>query len=95
MKLWLLEPRTDNRDQWAEDPWVPWYDKAFAFVVLAETEQEARQMANAEGGAETGPISHCVYRTGGDPWLDPVYSNCEELLPQGEPGVIVRDYASA
>ena len=50
MKLWLLRPvdglaKNDN-------PWEPWYDKAFCFVVRAETDTEARDMAHAEAGDE-------------------------------------------
>lgn len=89
MKLWLLLPGNNGI------AWSPWYDKAFGFVVRAETEDEARKLANANGGDETGPITEHVYRTGGDPWLDPSQSTCVELTPEGEAGVILRDYASA
>lgn len=93
MKLWLLEAREDLPEM--DDPWEPWYDKAFGFIVRAETEQEARQIANSSGGDEVGPISTEVYRTGGDPWLDDKYSTCVELMPDGAPGLLMRNYASA
>jgi len=49
MKLWLLRPRV-LEDTF--DPWEPWYDKAFGFVVRAETEKDARQMAQERAGIE-------------------------------------------
>ena len=36
-----------------------------------------------------------VYRTGGNPWLDPALSTCVELLPDGSVGVVMKDFASA
>lgn len=92
MKLWLLSPRVDIE---GEDPWKPWYDKAFGFVIRAESEERARQIANDNGGDETGAISQSVYRTGGDPWLDKKYSICEELTSDGSEEMIIRDFASA
>ena len=92
MKLWLLRPREDIREN---DPWEPWYDKTFGFVVRAETEQDARMIANASGGDETGPISHDTYRHGGDPWLSPEFSSCEELSPTGTAQMILADHHSA
>lgn len=89
MKLFHLFPKADLPE--GDNPWYPWYDKAFGFVVRAENEKEARQMANDEGGDERGEISHHVYRTGGDPWLNPIYSDCIELTPEGEGGVVIRD----
>lgn len=89
MKLWLLEPvRTLPVD---DNPWEPWYDKAFGFVVRAETEAEARALAQAEGGDEIyGPnVNDCPA------WTDNRYSTCVELLPDGPIGVVLRDFASA
>lgn len=36
MKLWLLRPVVGLDEN--DNPWWPWYDKAFGFVVRAETE---------------------------------------------------------
>jgi hypothetical protein len=89
MKLWLLRPFIENLD---DNPWYPWYDKAFGFVVRAETEESARNIANKNGGVETGPIDLTVYRVGGDPWLDPAFSSCVELLAdEGDEGVVITD----
>ena len=94
MKLWILRPNEHLPDG-TESPWEPWYDKAFGFVVRAETEDEARQLANDEGGDECGPVTHTIYRTGGNPWLDPAFSTCEELTADGAPGVVIQDFHAA
>lgn len=91
MKIYILRPKENLKD----NPWTPWYDKVFGFIVRAKTEEEARKMANEQGGDETGPVRNRVYRTGGDPWLNPEYSTCEELSKEGEAGVIMRDFARA
>ena len=54
MKLFHLYPKENIE---GENPWSPWYDKAFGFVVRAETEEEARKLANEEGGDEVGDVS--------------------------------------
>ena len=84
MKLWKLEPRDIYlRDEPNPDnPWRPWYDKMFKVIVRAEDEESARRWANHVGGEET--IDH-------QPWLDAKYSTCEELLPDGEEGLIIRN----
>ena len=93
MKLYLLRPV--KKLEHNNNPWHPWFDKAFGFVVRAETEAQARELANKDGGDETGGVNHSVYRTGGDPWLDEEFSTCIELTPDGELGVIIKDFASA
>ena len=93
MKLWLLKPRENLPED--DNPWNPWYDKAFGFVVRATDRAQARALANKAGGDETGPTSHSVYRHGGDAWLHPKYSTCEELIAEGPEGVVLRDFRSA
>ncbi len=92
MKLWKLRPR-DSLPK--DNPWEPWYDKAFGFIIQALDEKTAREIANANGGDEVGPISYSIYRTGGDAWLDPKMSTCEEYELGDEPRVIMRDFAAA
>jgi len=92
MKLFHLYPKENIE---GENPWLPWYDKALGFVVRARNEAEARIIANQNGGDEVGEISNEVYRIGGNPWLDPKFSECVELLNNGECGVIIREFASA
>jgi hypothetical protein len=83
MKLWILRPVENLPDH--ASPWKPWYDKAFGFVVRAETEEAARAFANREGGDETWA----------NPWLDSTVSTCIELTPDGEEGVVIIDFARA
>jgi hypothetical protein len=82
MKLWLLEPIDDL--PWYSDPWEPWYDKAFGFVVRAADEKDAREMAAGFSGDE-----------GSGPWLNAALTRCAELLPDGDSGVIMRHFVSA
>ena len=84
MKLWLLLP-VDG-----DDLWKPWYDKAFGFVVRAETEGEARAMANKAGGDEVRDFGKSY-----PAWTASEHSTCVELLAEGEPGIIIQDFHSA
>jgi hypothetical protein len=87
MKLWLLRPRDDLPDQ--DDPWWSRHDKVHGFVVRAQTEQQARDIAhrNAQGENRSPALTEA-------PWLDPKYSTCQLLLPDvGVEGIIIRDLA--
>ena len=86
MKLWYLEPLELSPSQ-NINPWKPWYDKAFGFVVRAETEIEARTLAAHDAGDEADVDFN--------PWLDSNYSSCIELTNEGASGVILRDFMSA
>ena len=85
MKLWLLKPMDDL----INDPWKPWFDKMFGFVIRTETAEEARQIAQEYAGDEKYKNDALV------PWLDPKFSTCVELLPEGEPGLILNDFHAA
>ena len=94
MKLWLLRPSQDLAAD--DDPWEPWYDKAFGFVVRAETEDEARGIAHANAGDENrGEFLGKATASTKQPWIDPKYSMCDELVANGSAGVLMRDFASA
>ena len=82
MNLYLLKPSEENKQAW-----IPWYDKAFGFVVRAESELEARTIANNDAG----------YESYGEqaPWFDPLQSSCEILTANGEPSLVLRDFRSA
>lgn len=88
MSLWLLRPNDYGHDDgWvgaAGSPWEKWYDKAFGFVVRAETENEARRMAQEQSGDE-----------GDTAWLSSEFSTCTELTADGEAAVVIRDFAAA
>lgn len=81
MKLWNLYP-IDCQSK----PWSPWYDKAFGFVVRAETEHDARVLAEEESGDESENVPA---------WLSLRLTRCVELTPEGEDAVICRDFSSA
>ena len=92
MKLWILRPIRGL----LIDPWEPWYDKAFGFVVQADTEMAARQFAQEEGGTERikwgKQYTECITAPA---WTDPELSTCVELTAVGEPGVVMRDFAAS
>lgn len=95
MKLWIIKARTDL--EYANDPWKPWYDKAFGFVIRAETEEAARQLAQGNSGdeargelsSEEKPYSPAT------PWLNPEQSSCFELTSDGKEEMLLRDFAAA
>lgn len=99
MKLYLLKPIDLEADV---SPWRPWYDKAFGFLVRAETELEARTLADGDAGDENRPTlvdgsydyeSKLIIH----PWLDPNLTSCLELGPgvDGPSEILLRDFASA
>jgi hypothetical protein len=96
MKLWLLRPIENLPED--NNPWEPWYDKVFGFVIRAETENEARKIAQENGGDELikwtwdkTPQGQFSMRS----WLDSNLSSCMELKADGEPGLIIKDFAAA
>lgn len=82
MKIWILRPVKDFQS--GDNPWEPWYDKAFGFVVRAETEDQARAFAQERAGDE-----------GWGPWIYADYSTCEELSGNGYEGVLMTDFRAA
>ncbi len=66
------------------NPWEPWYDKAFGFVVAAKNVQRARQLAATSCGGE-----------GEQAWLNGWFSTCEVLVAPTDEGVIIQDFARA
>lgn len=87
MKLWILRPVGFSDIDLRGTSWDPWYDKAFGFVIRADNEDQARAIAQANGGDET--------RESRTAWTDATLSTCEPLSDEGEPGVVIRDFASA
>ena len=80
MKLWLIRPVTGEDEIGI---WSPWYDKAFGFVIRAETEKEARTLAKGKGGANYPA------------WTSADHSTCVKLTPEGEGGIIMQDFHAA
>lgn len=92
MKLWLLRPAksVEERDALRRDlnpgserervdPWLWTYDLTYGFVIRAETEEQAREMAENEADMK-------------GVWLNPEHVSCTELLPEGEPEIVMHDF---
>lgn len=61
-----------------------WWDCAQGFVIRAESESQARQMI--VDGDKFGDEGHKF-------WLDSKQSSCVELIADGDPQIILRDFA--
>jgi hypothetical protein len=92
MHLWLLRPRFDVLGRPAH-PWTPPWDKTMGVLVRAETDAEARRLAQTKAGSE----GLGIYRAFGldedelaeNVWLTSEWTTCDELTAGGEPGVIL------
>ena len=85
MKLWILKQVPGLLED--VNPWNSWYYKVFGFVVRAETEGDAREIAQLQSGDEP--------KDKPTPWLNPKLSTCSEIMVEGESGAILKDLASA
>lgn len=93
MKLWFLYP--NEVLPLGDNPWEPWYDKVFSLVIRAPSEAVARQYAHTHAGEENkNEFLDRIISNTTIPWLDSKYSVCEELLPEGKPGVIIKNFNS-
>lgn len=81
MKLFLLKAKDHSALASGKDPWRGRYDMNYGFVVRAETESQARDLAAKKAGDET-PIA----------WLGAEFSTCIELLPDGQPEIVLYDF---
>lgn len=81
--LWLLRAVEDA------DPWRPIYDCAYAYVVAAPSEEEARRtIVDADIGNSPG-------EEGDEAWLDSKNSTCEQIAPTSnyeKPTVVLQDF---
>ncbi|KKN87005.1 hypothetical protein LCGC14_0262740 [marine sediment metagenome] len=73
MKLWLFKGKEDLPED--DNPWQPGWDEDHGFVVRAEDEEIATTYIRQES-AYYG-------------WKYEKYYTVEELLPAGDPGIIV------
>jgi hypothetical protein len=90
MKLWILKPQTITRNR--DNPWHVNWDCAIGFVVAAETEAEARMLAQKSGGDETNHEKQNFDKTF-PAWLESKYSTCEELTASNvTAGVVMCDF---
>lgn len=78
--LYILSERDELPDD-RTNPWFLVYDCASGFIVEAESEIAAREIAANACGDE-----------GTNAWLSPALSTCEELKPDGTSGIIMRDF---
>ena len=94
MKIFELRPVENLKNN--DNPWEPWYDKSFGFIVRAETEAEARKYADENAGDENrGEFLSTKTANTTSPWIDEKYSTCVELSGNGEAGMIMQDFARA
>ena len=89
MKLWILEPHKEDGEG-KVGPWECWYDKAFGFVVRAESEKRARELAEAKAGDESSE-----WEGAGAVWQNSKYTSCVKLTDSGEEGIVIHHYKSA
>lgn len=82
-RIYILKPV----DVGEGSAWDSVYDKAFAFIVCAGSENEARTLADQQAGDENQE----VYKI----WLDDRYTSCEILKPGEKSEVILRDFNAA
>ena len=71
MKLWILD-RKPNHLSW---------DVVNTYLVRAESEDRAREIANERNFGDQGPI-----------WHDPEQALCHELVAPGEEGILMMDF---
>ena len=92
MKLWLLKARDDikNIEDSNLNPWEPWFDQNFGYVVRAETEYMARQLASNDGGERVEDPA--LSKEEADGWLNSKYSTCIELTADGPEKIILINY---
>ena len=74
MKLWLLSVGDDEVIAWS-------WGMNYGFVIRAETEGEARTIAETQRSAEQKGV-----------WLDKDATRCEELIAEGKSGIILADF---
>jgi hypothetical protein len=92
--LYLLKP---NEKLGEQNPWKPWYDKCFGFIICAESEKEARTIAACNDGDERIKPGWGYALWKQSPWKTDVYSSCVVLgSPESkvEIGVIMMDFAA-
>jgi len=95
MQTYILRPLEEAELPIGENPWEPWYDKSFGFIINADTEEEARNIANQNAGDENrGEFFGKEIAKTREPWLSSKYSSCVLLSTHG-PGLVMRDFASA
>ena len=87
--IYLCKAREEYADQSEKglrpSPFYPWYDLSFGFVVIADSEAQARQFCADSAFVEREE----------NVWLDSKYTTCEELPGALPSGIVLEDYKSA
>lgn len=90
-KLWILRPAKGLPDTGDGNPWFGTYNMVWGLVVVADTEEAAREAAADKAGAEA--IEPLTYKQRiVNPWQDETVSTCEPLVASEHEGVVMRDY---
>ncbi len=87
MKLFILRPREGL--SLAVNPWEPWYNKTFGFVIRAKNEEIARMTAALT--ATDDLYADSKGKEGQQAWIQSKFSTCEELAVDGPEGIIIAD----
>lgn len=90
MKLWLLKARHKELPN-DDNPWDDKWDKNYSLVIRAETEEQARQLAQDKAGEESnGHETDEISK----PWLYAKYTTCQELTADGNVEVICINHVN-
>lgn len=87
MNIYILKPISTE----AGSKWHPWYDKTFGMIVSADSEGEARYLANENSCGEDGGWG--VDDNYGV-WLNEKQTTCK-ILEANESEVIMKDFRGA
>lgn len=82
MKLFLLRPKSFA-------PFYGEWDRSEGFVIRAESESRARQLAAITTADPEGPCKQNY-----EVWINSKYSTCDLLTCDGDECVIMEDYIS-
>ena len=85
MKLFELKPRRDLPIEIS--PFLPSYDCCVGFIIRAETEEQARKIADDNSARE----NYKDYYKRNPVWLSSEYTTCTELSIKGKAGIIMAD----
>lgn len=86
MKLWKLWANVNDNDNDNENPWKPSVGKVSRFIIRAESEERARNVAHRHAGGENQQIANIPA-----PWLSANYSSCIEVKLDGKEEVILSE----
>ena len=88
MQLYLLKARPDLDDSVSAKHFG--YDRHDGFVIRAESEEQARDMAQSKALAMSQGR-----RSTTDTWTDPGITVCEKLSEQGASEILLEDFYEA